>query len=459
MLRELKKSLCICCGLLSLLLCQSGVASAGNQVGGWTLSPMAGAYVFDGDQYIKDKPAYSFGLGYNFTEKCSAEFFLQHVKSEYEYGSREDVEVTNVHLDGLYHFANWGGLVPYFAVGFGLMSSDPASGKVQTNPAPNYGLGLKYFLSENVALRLDARHMIGFDQGLDEWNETDNNYTYLAGLTFQVPPKKTAPKDSDGDGVIDERDRCPGTPTGVQVDADGCPQDSDKDGVPDYLDHCPNTPAGVQVDSNGCPPDSDKDGVPDYLDKCPGTPAGVQVDSNGCPKDSDKDGVPDYLDKCPATPAGVKVDANGCPPDSDQDGVLDYLDRCPNTPKGVMVDDHGCPISLALHINFDTDKAVIKPEYYSELDKAVAFINKYPGNMIMVAGHTDSQGAEDYNQGLSERRAKAVREFLVTQRGIAASKLVARGYGEVQPVADNATAAGRAQNRRVEIVCCAVIPD
>ena len=351
--------------------------------------------------------------------------------SEYEQGSRGDVDVVNVHLDGLYHLADWGGLVPYVAVGLGAMTTNPDQGKAQTNFAPNYGLGLKYFVTDNVALRLDARHIVGFDQGVDEWNRTDNNYACMAGLTFQLPTEKKAapPKDSDGDGVIDDNDRCPGTP------------------------------AGVEVDSNGCPLDSDNDGVPDYLDRCPGTPAGVQVDANGCPLDSDKDGVPDYLDRCPDTPAGAKVDRNGCPLDSDQDGVADYLDRCPGTPKGVMVDQHGCPISLTLHINFDTNKADIKPEYYPELDKAAAFIRKYPGNMILVAGHTDSMGDADYNQQLSERRANAVRDFLVKERGIDAAKLVARGYGETQPVADNATAAGRAQNRRVEIVCCAVIPE
>lgn len=177
------------------------------------------------------------------------------------------------------------------------------------------------------------------------------------------------------------------------------------------------------------------------------------------PKDSDGEGVPDYLGRCPGTPAGVQVDTNGCPLDSDQDGIADYLDRCPGAPKGVMVDQHGCPISLTLHINFDTNEADIIPQYYPELDKAAAFIRKYPGNMILVAGHTDSMGDADYNQQLSERRANAVRDFLGKQRGIDAAKLVARGYGETQPVADNATAAGRAQNRGVEIVCCSVIPE
>ncbi len=156
--------------------------------------------------------------------------------------------------------------------------------------------------------------------------------------------KRGCPIDEDGDGVADNVDKCPGTPKGVAVDSVGCPIDSDNDGIADYLDKCPDTPVGVAVDSVGCPIDSDNDGVADYLDKCPNTPAGIAIDSIGCPIDSDKDGVPDYLDKCPDTPIGMEVDSDGCP-DSDGDGVADHLDKCPRTPAAArgFVDEYGCP--------------------------------------------------------------------------------------------------------------------
>ncbi|HEY7747003.1 MAG TPA: MipA/OmpV family protein [Desulfuromonadales bacterium] len=237
-------------------------------------------------------------------------------------------------------------------------------------------------------------------------------------------------------------------------------EDSDGDGVPDDRDKCPGTPKGVKVDSNGCPLDSDGDGVPDYLDKCPGTPKGVKVDSNGCPLDSDGDGVPDYLDKCPDTPKGAPVDKNGCPLDSDGDGVPDYLDKCPGTPKGTLVDETGCELKLTLHINFDFDKAEIKPEFEPEMEKAAKFIQEHASvPFILIAGHTDSMGEEAYNQELSDKRAAAVRQHLVEHHGIKADKLKARGYGEARPVADNATEEGRYENRRVEVLCCAVIPE
>ncbi len=194
--------------------------------------------------------------------------------------------------------------------------------------------------------------------------------------------------DEDGDGILDDADKCPHTPKGVAVDANGCPMDSDKDKIPDYLDKCPNTPEGMPVDSVGCPTDSalkamaaadsaskalqdsalkaaldsaykagfdsaakacsvvdsDSDGIADLQDKCPNTPKGVAVDSVGCPLDFDKDGVPDLQDKCPNTPKGVAVDSVGCPLDFDKDGVPDVLDKCPNTPQGVEVDTTGCTL-------------------------------------------------------------------------------------------------------------------
>ena len=157
-------------------------------------------------------------------------------------------------------------------------------------------------------------------------------------------------RDSDKDGVIDRKDKCPDTPLEVKkrVDKKGCPLDTDGDGVADYLDLCENTPAGVQVDTVGCPLDGDVDGVPDYKDKCPNTPEASRtlVDTLGCSLDTDIDGVYDYLDKCPNTPNGVMVDSLGCPLDTDHDGVADYLDKCPGTaPEAIgMVDSIGCPL-------------------------------------------------------------------------------------------------------------------
>jgi outer membrane protein OmpA-like peptidoglycan-associated protein len=265
------------------------------------------------------------------------------------------------------------------------------------------------------------------------------------------------PFDEDGDGVYDHLDKCPNPPKGIEVDINGCPHDDDNDGVPNYLDKCPNTPAGVAVDADGCPLDEDGDGVPNYLDKCPKTPAGVAVDENGCPFDEDGDGVPDYLDKCPKTPAGAQVDADGCPLDTDGDGIPDYLDRCPQVP-GVAA-NYGCPeikkeilkvFKQALNgIQFETGKATIKSSSNAILNKIVAIMNENPDFNLDIAGHTDNVGKADFNLDLSQRRAEAVKAYLV-KKGVVNTRMTAEGYGDTRPVSTNATAAGRAENRRVE---------
>ncbi|MDD5722917.1 MAG: OmpA family protein [Syntrophales bacterium] len=209
------------------------------------------------------------------------------------------------------------------------------------------------------------------------------------------------------------------------------------------------TPSGVKVDELGCPLDSDGDGVPDHLDKCPGTPEGVKVDSRGCPLDSDGDGVPDYLDKCLETPEGVEVDCKGCPLDSDSDGVSDSFDKCPGTPLGALIDEDGCwTIGEPL---FDFDKSDIKTEYHPILDQVIIVFERNPSLRAEVRGYTDNFGAQAYNQILSNRRAEAVVSYLV-QGGVDRNRLYPVGYGFSTPRASNESAEGRALNRRVEIL-------
>ena len=161
--------------------------------------------------------------------------------------------------------------------------------------------------------------------------------------------------DTDGDGVPDSSDLCPGTPAGSTVDGDGCADsqlDDDSDGVTNDVDQCPNTPVGSTVDGNGCADsqlDDDGDGVTNDVDVCPNTPAGDTANASGCGQsqlDDDSDGVFNDVDQCPNTPTGETVDASGCSasqaPDSDGDGVYDSVDICPNTPTGESVDSLGC---------------------------------------------------------------------------------------------------------------------
>jgi outer membrane protein OmpA-like peptidoglycan-associated protein len=301
--------------------------------------------------------------------------------------------------------------------------------------------------------------------GIDQCPDTP------AGLN--VDPRG-CPPDSDGDRVDDGTDRCPDTPAGATVDPTGCPIDSDHDAVWDGLDRCPDTPVGAVVDASGCPVDSDADGVADGIDKCPGTATGTPVDAVGCPADSDQDGVPDNLDRCPNTPTGTAVDATGCPlsHDTDGDGVVDPQDRCPGTPAGSRVDQFGClllfeerapaaavpgapapparPTLILRGVTFQSGRSVLTASSYAALDQVAGSLVANPEIRIEIAGYTDNTGAAAVNTRLSNARALAVRAYLA-RRGVAPTRMVARGYGPSNPVATNTTPDGRAQNRRVEL--------
>ncbi|AMR26185.1 hypothetical protein A0257_03150 [Hymenobacter psoromatis] len=321
-------------------------------------------------------------------------------------------------------------------------------------------LGLDFHLSPGFGIFVQAgQHFLdrdddrldGVNSGSSNfWDKYDRYMQFSAGVTANLGKAK----DTDGDGVPDRKDKCPDTPSGVKVDANGCPIDTDGDGVPDYQDKCPDVKGLAAL--QGCP-DADGDGVADADDKCPNTPAGVRVDASGCPLDADGDGVPDYLDKCPGTPAGVKVDATGCPLDRDGDGVPDYEDRCPD--RAGPASNKGCPEIKAedkkilneatKYINFDFNKATLKASSYPKLQQMVQIMNEYPDYSLSIAGHTDSKGADDYNLRLSYERAAAARKYML-EKGISADRIEARGYGETKPIASNKTAAGQALNRRVD---------
>ena len=141
--------------------------------------------------------------------------------------------------------------------------------------------------------------------------------------------------------------------------------------------------------------------------------------------------------------------------DADRDGVPDSADNCADTPRNYAVDAQGCPIPVEevarveLLVNFEFDRSEVRPQYFDEIEEVADFMEQYPDVVIELEGHTDSRGAADYNQGLSERRANAVRQVLLDRFNVSAARVSASGFGESQPIASNDTDAGRADNRRV----------
>lgn len=412
------KNLVTIIAFFMLLMCASA-ASAENRAGAFTASPFFGKYLFDNDTDYEDDIIVGVGLGYNLTKSLAAELSYARVNTDRlnTLGEEVDGSLDLYRLEALYHLFPDSRFVPFFAVGAGLYSldatPDPMRSGRDNDFAADYGAGFKLFLNSDIALRGDVRHVINFKGGDDDY---DSNWFWSGGFTVQLGGEKKA--EAKPEPVVEAAPVAP------------APRDSDNDGVTDDLDKCPGTPAGVKVDQDGCPLDSDGDGVADYLDKCPDTPAGVKVDKDGCPLDSDGDGVADYLDKCPDTPAGVKVDATGCP-----------------LPEKAEVTERGT-YSFGI-VYFDFNKATIKPKSRPVLDNAITYMKDNPGVKLEVEGYTDSVGSNDYNRKLSDARANAVRKYMING-GIDAERLTAKGYGESNPAASNATKDGRAKNRRIE---------
>lgn len=368
----------------------------------------------------------------------------------------------------------------------------------EMNAALQGAFGINFYITERIGLRYSytATYTLsdiwdGAAQSIPDpvnnvykhqlWRTNDMYGLHSFAVTLAlgegtgVSPK--APKDKDEDGVPDKYDLCKNTEPKYRryVDSVGCPADTDKDGILDADDKCPDVAGPAEF--GGCP-DSDADGIQDKVDACP-TIAGI-AKFNGCP-DSDGDGVSDKEDGCPTvagSPAfggcpdtdgdGVEDRKDKCPnvagaiagegcPDSDGDGVYNNIDKCPDVAGTVA--SKGCPeikkevvqkINLAAKgINFENGKAVITASSFKSLDDLATLLNTYPGASVEIQGHTDNNGTPEANKTLSQDRANAVKRYLAAG-GVAEARMTAVGYGQEMPIADNATPAGKAKNRRVD---------
>jgi outer membrane protein OmpA-like peptidoglycan-associated protein len=331
-----------------------------------------------------------------------------------------------------------GRVVPFVLGGGGLyaLETENSIGDDQ-DPIVYFGGGLKFNCNQRLALRLDVRDNFMQKNKLPPSNAKDGDmvqgleFLFGLSLTFGRTPWSPNPPDQDRDGVPDREDQCPAdagpAPTGCPP-----PPDADRDGIPDSSDPCPTEA------EDGNPPD-EKDGCPN--------------------KDLDNDGIAIPVDLCPDQ-AGIAPD--GCPPkDTDGDGLMDPDDRCPKDAetRNNFEDQDGCPDELPEQvkkftgvirgIQFASGNAKIRKTSFPLLDDAVSVLKQYPTLRIRISGHTDSRGVRAKNLTLSENRANAVRDYLTT-RGIESSRVETRGVGPEEPIADNKTSAGRAQNRRIE---------
>ncbi|HNE49693.1 MAG: OmpA family protein [Chitinophagales bacterium] len=313
------------------------------------------------------------------------------------------------------------------------------------------GVGINFKVANNVAINANGGYSFNIKNANDHIFFGAGLMVDLGkGKEVEEAPKPVVvekPVDTDGDGIPDIDDACPTVPGLAQFN--GCP-DTDGDGIEDSKDECPTVPGLAEF--NGCP-DRDGDGIPDHKDACPDVKGIAKY--GGCPDpDRDGDGIINEKDKCPDVPGTFA--AQGCP-DRDGDGVPDSEDKCPDV--AGPASNKGCPevkeeakkrlAFAARAIQFETGKATIKTTSYKILDEVASILKEYPYYDVNVEGNTDNVGKPELNLKLSKERAAAAVAYLVS-KGIAPARLISEGYGDTRPIGDNKTAAGRAQNRRVE---------
>lgn len=367
------------------------------------INPFAAFQLFDDSRDLSETGTFGVGLEYRFKPNWAIEAMYSRADADRKNVSGSS-DFEEIRVDGTYYFAGqdkaWN---PYVSAGVGHADfgvndtiSYQTTGTDHDETRVNIGTGFRYNVSDSVSLRGDLREFHGIDDSTFDTQVSLGISFAFHRTVASAAPTPQRPADADGDGVPDSRDQCPGTPAGATVDSTGCEPDADGDGVADVRDACPNTPRGAEVDSRGCELDSDNDGVVNSQDLCPNTPAGAEVDETGC------------------------------------EGITETIE------------------TFAIEVQFPINSSVISNAYDEEIRRVADFLSENPDTVVEIAGHSDNTGEAGYNQFLSQRRAESVAGRLTGPLGVDPAKVSATGYGETEPVASNDTAAGRAENRRVE---------
>jgi outer membrane protein OmpA-like peptidoglycan-associated protein/opacity protein-like surface antigen len=363
-------------------------------------------------------------------------------------------------LRGIYDFSTDADFIPYLGLGLGMTMWEvqdwtDGQGDVPegyntdshremlrgTNMTVTILGGVEFFLNERTSIDLGAGYSFLLQQDVDNVgysvlagpDEVDANNSMLEASVALM--WHFGAGDCDEDGIFGSQDKCPR----VKEDFDGF---EDEDGCPD--------------------PDNDMDGILDVDDDCPDDAEDFDgyMDEDGCPDvDRDGDGIMDYEDACPDDPEDIDgfEDTDGCPdPDNDGDGVLDADDQCPDTPPGTVVGADGCewvepkPELVAVMVNFQLNKSVLRPTEIEKLQGLLALLLEDATITVDIGGYASSEGTDEYNLALSQRRAEAVRNYLMEQ-GVDATRMTVVGYGEQSPLVPNDTEANRSVNRRAMV--------
>jgi len=376
-------------GLIAvLLMTTAGTAIAEQRAGAFTVSPFIGGYTFDGVQHLETRPVYGLRLGYDITKNFGIEATGDYVstKATTLRGLPGNVNLYNARLEGIYNFMAESKFVPFVALGAGFshLDSNQAGTRVNNDGTAQAGIGFKYFMAEDVALRLDGR-VIGSFHATPAFEISKNeywlNYEYTLGVQFLFGGKK---------------------PVVAKVEP-------------------PPPPPAPKVVEPPPPPPAPVDGK-----------VGAWSDWSAC-------SAPCGGGTQTRTRPVITEPANGGAP-------LPALSESRSCNTQVCMEEE----KINLLIEFDFDKAVIKKEFYPNVDATGAYLKKNEKVNITLDGWTDYKGTDAYNKKLSQRRADAVKKYLVDKYKIDPARITAVGHGKSFKY-DNKTDAGRYKNRRVEM--------
>lgn len=442
---------------LFLFVVASTAMAAGIQPDSFTLSGIVGGYSYDGKQHLETRPVVGIRGGYNFTRYVGVEALFDYVRTEGTLAS-DDTNMYRYGGDVLLHLLPDSDLVPYLAAGYGGITLDRENQKTNNHGVFDYGVGLKYFLTDELALRGDFRHLVFRESG-----ETLYNYEYTVGVTYQFGGEKPAPAPVPAPVV--EPAPVPEAPLEPVPAAEP---------APGRYKYCITLHIEFDIDKADIRPEYHDEvaKVGDFMKKYPTTTAVIEghTDNVGTAEynmglsQRRAESVVNYLvdkfgierSRLSAQGYGLTrpVADNATNEGKQKNRRIEAIIDCAFDVKEIQPPERLC---MVLQVEFDTGKADIKPQYRDEIAKVGDYMKKYPTTTAVIEGHTDNVGGSEYNMKLSQERAENVVNYLVENFGIERSRLSAKGYGFTRRIAYNNTAEGRQKNRRINAVIDCVI--
>lgn len=399
--------------LIGSIVAMATVASAGNKANTFSVSPVVGGITYEGNQHLETGPVFGGRAGYNFTKALGIEALFDYSRTESTLTGKT-LDLYRYGGELLYHFWPDNKFVPYLAAGYGGMNfkgANPYPGNSKTKGVADYGLGFKYFVTDDIAWRNDIRGLLYY-YGKQDQHAVE--YTTGVYISFGGTPAVSKLADPPPPPPPPVAKPVVAAPPAPMATLSASPesilkgQNSTLSWTSQNATSCEILPVVGSVQTQG---------------STPVTPENNTIYTLTCSGEGGK--------ATSTATVGVTVPAPPPPP--------------PPTPAAVRF----CNKPAILMINFDVDKYNIKPQYHAELKTVGDFLKEFPTSHGDIAGHTDSTHTRAYNQKLSERRANSVKEYIIKNFGIAPERLTSSGYGEDKPIATNKTKAGRAKNRRI----------